>query len=119
MLIGGSNADEASHSRRRAHEAFGIIAPESGVSEADAHRPLHGNHQAGGIEKWLGKNESLQGRAMPELHAPPTQERFVPNLDQAWRVVVAKVAVLNHEAIPSSPVVWALRILSINPIRQL
>jgi hypothetical protein len=75
------------------------------MGEADQSRSFDRYDKSGRVKKWFGKNESLKGRSMTKLDAAATQERLVPNLDQAWRVVVAKISILDHEAIPSRPVV--------------
>ena len=75
------------------------------MSKADADRAVHRDDQTRRFEIRLGENKSFQRRPMTQLHATATQERFVPNLNQTWRIVVPIVSVLNHEANLSSPVV--------------
>jgi hypothetical protein len=108
MLIRRPNPHETGDPGGGAHHAFRVIAAETCMGEADPGWPFDRHHQPRRIEKRLRKNESLQRRPVAKLDAAPAQKRLVPNLDQAWRVVVAKIAVLDHEAIPSRPVVWAL-----------
>jgi hypothetical protein len=69
------------------------------MGKPDADGTVYRDDQTFRLEIRLGKNKSLEGRAMTQLHAATTQERFVPNLNQTWRIVVPIIAVLNHEAI--------------------
>ena len=103
VLIGRSDANDAGHPAGRGHSRFRIVASESRMSKADADRAVYRDDQTRRFEIRLGENKSFQRRPMTQLHATATQERFVPNLNQTWRIVVPIVSVLNHEANLSSP----------------
>src|SRR5579864_6619268 len=101
MLIRWTHADHASDAGRGAHGGFGVVAAESRMRETDAHRAIHGDDQTLRLKVRFGENKTFQGRPVPKLHTAATEKRLIPNLNQPWRIVVAKISVLDHEANPS------------------
>jgi len=115
MLIRRPDAHDTGDAAGRGHGGFRIIAAESSVGKPDADRAVHRHDETFRFEIRLGKYKSFQRRAMTQLHAAATQECFVPNLNQTWWIVIPIIAVLNHEANPSSPVGRAISILGVTP----